>query len=292
MSLATALKALGAGDRDLPEAELAWCLANWEVARPALTQALARFARNPAEASDADALTSWFALFLLAQKRDAAAMPTLRKLLKDPDGAASIFADDGSMALTRVVASLFDGDIGALMAIVEDEASAGYVFETVLEAAAWLAAAGATDRAVVEQWIDKLPGLFAEREDAAGSTLAWGFVAARLGRTESVEAAKELLRAFGDEGEAAEELDMLLRMALEEPDPLAPFARDGVGPVDDAIADLKRVIEIGDALAAEAGDEGDERASEPVVNEFRAVGRNDPCPCGSGKKFKKCCLAA
>ncbi|MCB1903860.1 MAG: SEC-C domain-containing protein, partial [Gammaproteobacteria bacterium] len=21
------------------------------------------------------------------------------------------------------------------------------------------------------------------------------------------------------------------------------------------------------------------------------VGRNDPCPCGSGKKFKKCCGA-
>jgi len=21
------------------------------------------------------------------------------------------------------------------------------------------------------------------------------------------------------------------------------------------------------------------------------VGRNDPCPCGSGKKFKKCCMA-
>jgi SEC-C motif-containing protein len=22
------------------------------------------------------------------------------------------------------------------------------------------------------------------------------------------------------------------------------------------------------------------------------VGRNEPCPCGSGKKYKKCCLAA
>ena len=22
------------------------------------------------------------------------------------------------------------------------------------------------------------------------------------------------------------------------------------------------------------------------------VGRNDPCPCGSGKKFKKCCLVS
>lgn len=25
-------------------------------------------------------------------------------------------------------------------------------------------------------------------------------------------------------------------------------------------------------------------------NPFEGVGRNDPCPCGSGKKFKKCCL--
>ena len=23
---------------------------------------------------------------------------------------------------------------------------------------------------------------------------------------------------------------------------------------------------------------------------FKGVGRNDPCPCGSGKKYKKCCL--
>ena len=28
---------------------------------------------------------------------------------------------------------------------------------------------------------------------------------------------------------------------------------------------------------------------EPYVNPFAGVGRNDPCPCGSGKKFKKCC---
>jgi uncharacterized protein YchJ len=25
-----------------------------------------------------------------------------------------------------------------------------------------------------------------------------------------------------------------------------------------------------------------------VVNEHRDVGRNDPCWCGSGKKYKKC----
>ena len=29
---------------------------------------------------------------------------------------------------------------------------------------------------------------------------------------------------------------------------------------------------------------------EPYVREGPKVGRNDPCPCGSGKKYKKCCL--
>ena len=27
-----------------------------------------------------------------------------------------------------------------------------------------------------------------------------------------------------------------------------------------------------------------------VVNTQPKIGRNDPCPCGSGKKYKKCCL--
>ena len=30
--------------------------------------------------------------------------------------------------------------------------------------------------------------------------------------------------------------------------------------------------------------------SEPIINTGPKVGRNDPCPCGSGKKYKKCCL--
>lgn len=29
---------------------------------------------------------------------------------------------------------------------------------------------------------------------------------------------------------------------------------------------------------------------DPVKREGPKVGRNDPCPCGSGKKYKKCCI--
>ncbi len=42
---------------------------------------------------------------------------------------------------------------------------------------------------------------------------------------------------------------------------------------------------------AEAGGDGDERPrpkQETVVRTQPKVGRNDPCPCGSGKKYKKC----
>lgn len=31
---------------------------------------------------------------------------------------------------------------------------------------------------------------------------------------------------------------------------------------------------------------------EPIRREGDKVGRNDPCPCGSGRKYKKCCGAA
>ena len=54
----------------------------------------------------------------------------------------------------------------------------------------------------------------------------------------------------------------------------------------------------GDDAMYEFADESDiqkasrERANkgQPVRVEQK-VGRNDPCPCGSGKKYKKCCGA-
>jgi len=39
----------------------------------------------------------------------------------------------------------------------------------------------------------------------------------------------------------------------------------------------------------EEGAEPAERPAQPYVREGRKVGRNEPCPCGSGKKYKRCC---
>ena len=31
-----------------------------------------------------------------------------------------------------------------------------------------------------------------------------------------------------------------------------------------------------------------EQQRQPIVNDSPRIGRNDPCPCGSGKKYKNC----
>ena len=43
----------------------------------------------------------------------------------------------------------------------------------------------------------------------------------------------------------------------------------------------------GGGVRADGSDAPDEKV-EPVRREQPKVGRNDPCPCGSGKKYKKC----
>ena len=45
------------------------------------------------------------------------------------------------------------------------------------------------------------------------------------------------------------------------------------------------------ALGGRGGafDEASSGKVKPVVRAGAKIGRNDPCPCGSGKKYKKCC---
>ncbi len=50
----------------------------------------------------------------------------------------------------------------------------------------------------------------------------------------------------------------------------------------------KKKKELEQARMAGAGD----MQVQQVVRSGEKVGRNDPCPCGSGKKYKKCCGAS
>ncbi|MDP3293742.1 MAG: preprotein translocase subunit SecA [Nevskia sp.] len=71
--------------------------------------------------------------------------------------------------------------------------------------------------------------------------------------------------------------------------------RAAAPPMEFQHADAQSVIEQPDAVAVEATGEGRSLSPptaverpEAFVRDLPKVGRNDPCPCGSGKKFKQC----
>ncbi|MGE5607744.1 MAG: SEC-C metal-binding domain-containing protein, partial [Bacillota bacterium] len=66
---------------------------------------------------------------------------------------------------------------------------------------------------------------------------------------------------------------------------------ESYGAGDNARAASKLMGQDEQAQAAAAEGEAGAAVVKPIVRETPKVGRNDPCPCGSGKKYKKCCGA-
>ncbi|MFA0677395.1 SEC-C metal-binding domain-containing protein, partial [Vibrio sp. 10N.222.51.A6] len=69
-------------------------------------------------------------------------------------------------------------------------------------------------------------------------------------------------------------IEQMKAAGLETP----PTLNDLVGQVDLMVTEV--------ALAADEAMLGNKSQS---VNPFKGIGRNDVCPCESGKKFKQCC---
>ncbi len=77
-------------------------------------------------------------------------------------------------------------------------------------------------------------------------------------------------------------------------------AKRGYRTIEEILADHKLKARILDDFDDEAADEPlkqamaafatIERRHPQHVTTSVKLGRNEPCPCGSGKKFKKCCL--
>jgi len=63
----------------------------------------------------------------------------------------------------------------------------------------------------------------------------------------------------------------------------------GEGWVDACIDAGVALVGIRDYFRAGEWRQAFEEVQQPFVREGPKVGRNDPCPCGSGRKFKKCC---
>src|SRR4051794_10191467 len=86
-----------------------------------------------------------------------------------------------------------------------------------------------------------------------------------------------------------------LGRTLADPERMAGFRYDRIGPLEDAVGELSGWYAFSDQAKRDRVQQSqvapfDPPPQGPAFNPYKHVGRNDPCPCGSGKKFKKCCL--
>lgn len=79
-----------------------------------------------------------------------------------------------------------------------------------------------------------------------------------------------------------------LMLAIDEAQTQAQMREAGYEQVP-ALADLIEQLNVMVHEVALAADEAMLGAKAQSVNPFKGIGRNDACPCDSGKKFKQCC---
>ena len=122
-----------------------------------------------------------------------------------------------------------------------------------------------------------------------------------VGRDDGIEDLFELLDEMEEDERELREQDEPRRARLREEreEALADFAEARatcewlIERGIEQVAEGESVIEAELArLAARHGDPERLLAPLPPVRAAVKVGRNDPCPCGSGRKYKHCCLDA
>jgi hypothetical protein len=250
-------------------------------------------------AGEPDAREQRAALFLvfhlLGEWREKSAYRPLARLLAiDPEELEGLLGDATTETVHRVMAAVFDGDPRPLHDLIEGEHVEEFIRSRMLETLALLVLRGELDRDEVARYLrDAFMNLAPHDHNFVWH--GWQSAIAML----RLEELSGLVRKVFDRGLIhASEMSFQdfrgdLRYALAHPD--APWrlqGRNEFAPFEDTIEELSGWYAFSpEYLEREAEDlaPGFEVA-EPAINPYRGVGRNDPCPCGSGKKFKKCCL--
>ena len=281
----------------LPDRAIALCVARIEECSPALRAILAKAADGEA-LSDDDKMLVFRGLFILGGARDTQAFQPLLRLLRRPsDEIEDLLGDAITDGLAQIVAGVFDGDIEALLAVVTDRAIDEFIREALLGAATFLTWAGRIERDRMQRFLEQ----FYEARPASDGDLAW------LGWLEAIallglRTLAPLVHRAWDEGRIPmgilepNDFEDDLSEAEKAPDDIGRFKRANLGYIDDVIEALDWPIPT-ESFAEEEPERRPLWAEEaavanvPAINPWRHVGRNDPCPCGSGKKAKKCCLA-
>jgi uncharacterized protein YecA (UPF0149 family) len=275
-----------------------WALDHWGEAGPPLRAVLDRASRDEDAAFEASG-QALMAAYLAAQARDGQAFAAICRMGMSPEVLEASLGESEDYA--RLLISTFDDDLRPLRSLIEAEGGDEFARSHALQALTWLAAHGRADRREAEAYLERLAEALPAEESFVWYGWQWAIAVLGLQRlaplVQQAFAAERISPTIMNYGDFLEDLNSALAASGSE----RAFEKEQLAPIDDVIGELSNWYCYSEdyrrrRLADEQGGGLDEDEywplQEPAINPFRDVGRNDPCPCGSGKKFKKCCLAA
>ena len=323
MNLQQALLAIGdAQDNELPITGLEVVKENWSEFYPELVRLIDQFIADDISLTDEQQAILFFGTLLLAELKYSPALEKCLQLFSRSDTFLSpleaVFGD----ALTELTPTLFynvvDGNTQALCNFIVDGHQAMYCKASAIEAVFAQYESGIIDEFVlsahVTRWLTEfsaLPSstnsfllsaladscidyelddfksqfiglcdkdLFDEDRFKQDEVKAWNRVGARKliesGIIQTQFNVVATLSAWADDNseDESEELNNMLSEDLGDFEGFDSLMGDG-GLLANILYDENTILE-----------------NSVPVSSLPTAGRNDPCPCGSGKKYKKCCL--
>jgi hypothetical protein len=248
---------------------------------------------------EGDYMAPLYAMYLLAQFRETRAYPlVVRIALLDGELLYSLFGDFVTEGLGRVLASVCGGNIEEIQAIVENADADEWVRGAALGGLVTLVAAGMKSR---EEILSYFAALFRGKLGDKNQ-IVWSDLVIYSADLSAPELLGDIERAYA-EGLVDPGMVGLIGvrrdLAKGEEWALASLATNPHRRlVDDTVKEMQwwacfkeneKLPLPAEVLDMASANPWQEDSFTGFKRALPKIGRNDPCPCGSGKKYKKCC---
>ena len=278
MDIPTILTRLKYNDGTFPREALNEAINNQELIIPELLKII-EFTKNNIEEliTEEKYFVHIYAMYLLAQFKEKHAYRLIIDFFSMPgDMAKDITGDVVTEALGRILASVYDGNISLLKSLIENKELDEYVRSAALECLLVLVAVGTKSR---EEIIDYFKELFNGKLEGDCSYI-WTALVSRSTRLYPEEVYDEIKLAYEEE---------LIECFFVDLQTVEKTIKEGKEKTLRSLRNNSRYKLI-ENIISEMQNWACFYKSRNEEKKRKKIGRNAPCPCGSGKKYKKCCL--
>ena len=290
------LASLNIETKNYPEATIARMIERPEIVTPHLLAILEDVIQHY-ETLDQDRVDYFLALSLLSKFRETQAFPLIIKFISLPDPwPDELLGDLITESLPRYIVSTYNGDLNALKSVIENRKLNEWARIAALRSLEGLFVTGQVPREIIIDYYRTLFQSHGDDEDLISSLTdsACNLYPEELLNEVNTALASGLVDPFLINARIVTEM---LAQGKETCLNENIYQSDYCLPIDDIKADLgwlwwntnsEETDEENEHLYPDCVDH--HSIAVTYVRSESKIGRNAPCHCGSGKKFKKCCV--